>query len=93
MWIDDEEWVTTSEACQRLAPDVHPETLRNWYAPRNGRPATVRALRKPAAPGSGPGRGHEYVVNWPDVVEAERAGRVTARGRPRTAMRPNACGT
>jgi hypothetical protein len=74
------EWVTTGEACERLSPDVGPETLRNWYAPRAGEPR-VRLLR---APGGKPVRqDRQYLICWPDCVEAEHAARVEAAGRPR----------
>jgi hypothetical protein len=87
--IDGTDWVSTGEACERLAPDVGPETLRNWYAPRGGQPARVRVLRDERGV---PVRiGREYVVAWADVVEAEHAGRTAPQGRPRLGMSPNAC--
>jgi hypothetical protein len=77
------EWVTTSEAVERLAPDVGPETLRNWYAPRGGRPSVVRLLR--GADGRPLRVRRQYVLCWAEVVEAEHAARTTAAGgRPRT---------
>lgn len=75
------EYVTTSEACGRLAPDVGPETLRNWYAPRGGSAPRVRLLRNYA--GRPVRVGREYLVAWPDVVEAEHTARTAAGGRPR----------
>ena len=76
------EWVTTREACRRLAPDVGPDTLRNWYAPRTGTPR-VRVLRHP-----GTGRPlrlrRQLLVCWPEVVEQEYAARTEPAGRPRT---------
>ncbi len=75
------EYVTTGEACERLAPDVTTETLRNWYAPRGGRPPSVRLLRDPD--GRPVRLGREYLVCWPDVVEAELTARLEPGGRPR----------
>lgn len=79
--IDGVEWIPTGEACERLAPDVGPETLRNWYAPRDGRAATVRVLRDPD--GRPVRLRRQLLVCWPDVVEAEHAARTQAAGRPR----------
>lgn len=73
------EWVPTGEACRRLG--VGPETLRNWYAPRGGRPARVRLLHDVE---DRPVRlGRAYLVAWPDCVEAEYAARTEPTGRPR----------
>lgn len=75
------EWITTGEACERLAPDVGPETLRNWYAPRDGRPPTVRVLRDPD--GRPVRLRRQLLVCWADVVEAEHTARTQPAGRPR----------
>ncbi len=80
--VDAVEYVTTGTACARLAPDVTAETLRNWYAPRGGRAPLVRLLRDPD--GQPVRLGREYLVCWPDVVEAELATRLEPGGRPRT---------
>lgn len=79
MIVDGLEYVTTGQACARLAPDVGRETLRNWYAPRKG-PPRVRVLRD--LDGRPVKLNGEVVVCWPDVVEAEHATRQRAR-RPR----------
>lgn len=82
--IDGVEWVTTGEACRRLAPDVTFETLRNWYAPRDRSTPRIRLLRDPAGR---PARcNRQYLVAWPEVVEAEVVARTAAGevgGRPR----------
>lgn len=80
--VDGAEWVTTGEACARLAPDVHPDTLRNWYAPRGGRAPVVRLLRDPDGVPVRVRR--QFLVRWADVVEAEHAARTRPAGRPRT---------
>lgn len=75
------ELVPGSEVCERLAPDVTRETLRNWTRPHGARPPALQ-------PVSGP-RGEpivvdgEYWYRWPDVVEVERSCRREPRGRPR----------
>lgn len=79
MIVDGLEYVSTGQACERLAPDVRPETLRNWYAPRAGAPR-VRVLRDPS--GRPVRLRRQLLVCWPDVVEAEHATRARAR-RPR----------
>lgn len=77
MIVDGLEYVSTGVACERL--DVHPDTLRNWYAPRTGTPR-VRVLRDPTGR---PVRNHrQLMLCWADVVEAEHLTRTTAR-RPR----------
>lgn len=75
------EWITTSEACERLAPDVGHETLRNWYAPRNGATPRVRILRTPD--GTPIKYRRECLLCWADVVEAEHATRTAPAGRHR----------
>lgn len=86
------EWVPTAEVCERLGPDVGPETLRNWYAPRGGARPVVRVLRGPAGRAVRGGRtGREYLLAWDDVVEAEHRYRSAAAGRPRRGMSANAC--
>lgn len=83
------EYVTPSEACERLAPDVKPETLRNWYAPRRGRARRVHRLLTPAGqpvrvPSGRPGA-REILLPWAQVVQAERETRLSPHGgRPRT---------
>lgn len=79
MVIDGVEWITTREACERLAPDVTPTTLRHWY--RDGRPPPVRLLRDPS--GRPVRLRRQLLVCWPDVVEAEHATRTAGAGRPR----------
>lgn len=79
--VDGLEWVPTGEACERLAPDVRPDTLRNWYAPRTGKPR-VRLLRDTT--GRPVRLRRQLLVCWPDVVEAEHAARTHPAGRPRT---------
>lgn len=74
--VDGLEWVSTSEACQRLAPDVQPGTLRNWR-----RAGLVRLLRDTA--GRPVRLRRQLMVCWTDVVEAEHAARSSAAGRPR----------
>lgn len=78
MVLDGLEWVTTGEACERLAPDVGPDTLRNWW--RAGR---VRLLR--GASGRPVRLYRQFLVCWADVVEAEHTARTEPAGRPRTA--------
>lgn len=80
MVVDGLEWVTTGEACARLAPDVRPNTLRNWYAPRTGAP-TVRVLRDTT--GRPVRLRRQLLLCWADVVEAEHAARGYYAGRPR----------
>ena len=75
------EWVTTGEAVERLGPEVSYETLRNWYAPRGGRPPRVRLLRNPA--GLPVRQRGQVLLCWADAVEAERATRLRPAGRPR----------
>jgi len=75
------EYVTTSEACERLAPDVTPETMRNWYAPRGqARPLLQVARDRQGVPLR---LGGQYVFAWADVVEAEYQARTAGAGRPR----------
>lgn len=79
--IDGIEFLRTSEVCQRLAPDVGPETLRNWYAPR-GR--AQQRLKPVCDPDGRPVRlDGEYLFAWPEVVEAEHAARTARTGRRR----------
>lgn len=79
--VDGVEWITTRDACRRLAPDVRPNTLRNWYAPRDASTPRVRLLRDPT--GRPVRWRRQYLVAWEDVVEAEHATRSNPAGRPR----------
>jgi hypothetical protein len=78
--VDDVEYVTTATACERLAPDVNPQTLRNWR--QRGlidvaRDPDGNPIRLPSP--SGP----QNVYRWADVKEAEHATRVSRHGRRR----------
>jgi hypothetical protein len=79
VWLAGVEWIPTGEACQRL--DLGPDTLRNWYAPRGGARPRVRLLLD--VDGYPVRVDRQYLVAWPDVVEAEHATRLNPR-RPRT---------
>lgn len=86
------EYVKTSEVYDRLAPDVGPETLRNWTRPRPVRGRVDPPLVVPLADAAGRRvrLDGELVVPWPQVVEAEyrtRSAKVGRRraGNPRTA--------
>lgn len=77
-FVDGVDYVTTSEAIERLGPDVTADTIRGWV--RQGRLAPV-----------GRYRGGAWIFRWSDVHEAEYQTRVERRpcGRRRGAPSAN----
>lgn len=72
------EYVTTSEAIERLGPDITADTIRGWV--RTGKLAP--AGRHPGA---------EWIFNWRHLLEAEQQTRTSRRGgRPRRNRAPSA---
>lgn len=75
------EYVTTTDACERLAPDVTPRMLRDWKLQ-----GLIDVARNPAGePIRMPSpKGAQNVYRWLDVVETEYATRTSKGGRPRS---------
>lgn len=80
--LDGREFVTSGEVCKRLAPDVTPETLRNWTRPQRGKPPRLRPVLDPntGEPAEVDG---QYVYVWAEVLEAEKDTGASGKGRPR----------
>lgn len=76
------EYVTTTDACERLAPDVTPRVLLKWR--QRGLIDYVRdpdgqPIRMPSPTGP------QNVYPWLDVVEAEHQTRTSPKGNKRAA--------
>lgn len=69
-FVDGVDYVTTSEAIERLGSDITPDTIRGW-------------VRMGKLTPSGRHPGGESVFRWEDVDQAEYDTRISTFGRPR----------
>lgn len=88
--IGGDEYLRTSEVCERLAPDVTAPLLRRWASPNGGRPPLLSPVTDPDGDPvrlPGPSGQRENVWRWSEVLAVEHATRTTTRagGRRRAA--------